>query len=124
MRGDLSRDFSYFLRLLRQGYRENSWREELGMKGHTRKRGKGWSYVMDVGADVETGQRKQRWVSGFATEREADKALRAALKGIDDGVDVRPTRQTLADYLADPKKGWLAAVRGQLRPKTFDSYEW
>ncbi len=46
------------------------------VRGHIRKRAKGWAYVIDLARDPATGKRKQKWVSGFATENTAEKAMR------------------------------------------------
>jgi hypothetical protein len=51
------------------------------MRGSVVKRGKTWSYVVDVGRDPVSGRRRQRWKGGFATKREAEQALARALTG-------------------------------------------
>ncbi|WP_372343030.1 MULTISPECIES: Arm DNA-binding domain-containing protein [Bacillus cereus group] len=33
------------------------------MKGHIRKRGTKWCIIVDIGADPETGKRRQKWLS-------------------------------------------------------------
>lgn len=33
------------------------------MKGHIRKRGTKWCIIVDIGADSETGKRRQKWFS-------------------------------------------------------------
>jgi len=45
--------------------------------------------------------------------------MRTALKGIDDGSDVQPSKATLSAYLTR----WLAAVKDQLRPTSHSAYE-
>ena len=39
------------------------------MRGHVRKRGERWAFVVELGRDPATGKRRQKWVSGFASER-------------------------------------------------------
>lgn len=39
------------------------------MKGHVRKRGSKWCFVLDLGKDETTGKRQQKWFSGFATKK-------------------------------------------------------
>jgi integrase len=39
------------------------------MRGHVRKRGNTWSYVIDVGTDPATGRRRQRTKGGFPTRK-------------------------------------------------------
>ena len=41
------------------------------MRGHVRKRGKTWSYVIEL-PRREDSKRNQKWVSGFATRKEAE----------------------------------------------------
>ncbi len=48
------------------------------MRGHTRKRGGSWSFVIALGRD-ESGRRKQRWVSGFRNQKEANHAMTETL---------------------------------------------
>jgi integrase len=67
------------------------------MKGHVRKRGDTWSYVVDVGGE---GPRQQKWRGGFRTRREAEVELRRVLTSIDRGGDPFPAEISLADYLA------------------------
>lgn len=45
------------------------------MKGYIRKRGKVYSYTVDIGRDPLTGKRKQKSKSGFKTKKEAQAAL-------------------------------------------------
>ncbi|APC65605.1 hypothetical protein AAV35_011355 [Salimicrobium jeotgali] len=44
------------------------------MKGYVRKRGKTWSFTVDLGIDPATGRRKQKTKSGFKTKKEAQAA--------------------------------------------------
>jgi integrase len=90
------------------------------MKGHTRRRGKGWAYVVDLGPDPATGKRRQEWKGGFASEKAADQALRERLGQVDRGEGVNRTTQTLAQYLLDE---WLPSSRSKVRPSTWASYE-
>ena len=67
------------------------------MKGHVRKRGDTWSYVVDVGGE---GPRQQKWRGGFRTRKEAEAELRRVLTSLDHGGDPFPAQISLADYLA------------------------
>jgi integrase len=89
------------------------------MRGHVRKRGKKWSVVVDVGTD-ERGKRKQRWHSGFATKRDAERALADLLAKQQRGEYVEPSRLTLGRFLEDE---WLPAVQRSVRPLTHAGYE-
>ncbi len=45
------------------------------MRGYVRRRGTKWCVVLDAGRDVETGKRRQKWISGFNTKEAAEDAL-------------------------------------------------
>jgi integrase len=89
------------------------------MRGHVRKRGQKWAYVVDVGRD-DDGRRIQKWGSGFERRKEAEAGLTEALENLRTGSYVEPAKLTVAQFLTDE---WLPAMRGSLRPSTFDSYE-
>jgi integrase len=88
------------------------------MRGHTRKRGKTWSVVVDVGRD-ENGRRKQRWHSGYRTQREAQTALTGLLSGLQRGDYVEPSKLTLRAFMGQ----WLDALRASVRPSTWATYQ-
>lgn len=88
------------------------------MRGHIRKRGRRWAVVVDVGRD-EGGRRQQRWRGGFATKREASAALTEILGSVQRGAYIEPSRQTVADFLAE----WLGSIRASVRPTTWATYE-
>ena len=86
------------------------------MKGHTRKRGKKWAFVID---DVrhEDGRRRQRWHSGFRTKREAEDALVRAVSQFQDGAYIATNRVTVGEWITR----WL--TRADRRPSTQALYE-
>jgi len=88
------------------------------VKGHVRKRGKGWAFVVDVPAGPE-GKRRQRWRSGFTTRREAERALAETIGQVHRGEYVERSRLTLGAFLSDE---WLPAIRASVRPSTRSSY--
>lgn len=53
------------------------------MRGHVHRRGRTWSYVVDIGRDPESGRRRQRTQGGFATRREAEELLARLVAGVD-----------------------------------------
>jgi integrase len=67
------------------------------MRGHVRRRGKGWVYVLDIARDPETGKRRRRWSRGHETKREAELELRKALGRVDAGDDPIPERLTVTE---------------------------
>jgi hypothetical protein len=77
------------------------------MNGRVFKRGKTWSYVVDVGLSAD-GRRRQRMKGGFATKREADRALRELIQRLDEGTYVQPSALTLGTFLTDE---WLPAMQ-------------
>jgi hypothetical protein len=80
------------------------------MRGSVVKRGKSWSYVVDVGRDAVSGCRRQRWKGGFATRRDAEQALARALTGevADAGL------LTVGAFLEQ----WFAGHAPSLKPST------
>jgi len=81
------------------------------MRGSVVKRGRTWSYVLDVGLDARTGRRRQRWKGGFVAKRDAEHALAARLAGVDGSPVGDAGGMSLAAYLDE----WLAAG-GSRRP--------
>lgn len=88
------------------------------MKGHVRKRGKKWVFVIDIGKD-ENGKRKQYWSRGFEKQREAEKAMNAMLHELNTGAYVAPSQDSFGEYIT----AWLEDKRSKIRPNTFRSYE-
>jgi integrase len=74
--------------------------------------------VVDVGRDPATGRRRQRTKGGFATRREAEKALGRALAAIGAGEFAGAGGLTLGAYL----ERWLAGALPALKPSTAKSY--
>jgi integrase len=80
--------------------------------------GKQWGFVVDV--PTLDGTRKQVRKQGFASEDEANDALRKLLDAHDDGTAVDPSKLTIARYLTER---WLSTLDGRnLSVGTLDSY--
>ncbi|MED0680652.1 tyrosine-type recombinase/integrase [Aneurinibacillus thermoaerophilus] len=90
------------------------------MKGHVRKRGNKWSFVIDIGRDESTGKRRQKRFSGFNTKKEAEKALAQKINELHTGQFVDATKETVGEYLSV----WLEDKKAQVRPGTWKSYRW
>jgi integrase len=89
------------------------------MRGSVFKRGRTWTYVLSLGRESVTGKRRQRWVGGFPTKRDAELALTRALAAHDSGVvAAAATGLTVARFLEE----WLEAVRPALKATTAKSY--
>lgn len=81
------------------------------------RRGSRWAFKLELPPDPATGKRRQKWVSGFATRREAQAArddARARLRG---GTYLAPSKETVGEYLTE----WLAGVRGEYSPGAYDA---
>ncbi len=91
-------------------------RDAEGRRVNCNKRHGSWYYVHELPADA-AGPRRQVTKGGFATEREARKALTESLAKLDRGTYVERTRQTVGDYLDQ----WLEG-KGRLRASTRRSY--
>ncbi|MCY6485341.1 site-specific integrase [Clostridium aestuarii] len=89
------------------------------MRGHVRKRGKTYSFVVDIGRD-ENNKRKQKWYSGYKTKKEAEKALNDTLNKIEKGEYFISENISLKNYL----RKWLEDyVELTLSTKTIKSYK-
>jgi integrase len=83
-----------------------------------RRIGKKWGFVVDV-ATLD-GDRKQVRRQGFATEGDANDALRELLDAHDSGTHVDASKLTVGQFL---KNRWLPTLEGRnLRATTLDSY--
>lgn len=89
------------------------------MAGHIAKKGNRYYPVVYGGINRSTGRDIRDWHDGFATRKEAERALAEIVKRKQDGDYRSPDRITLADYLNDR---WLPLKKSQLSRSTFDSY--
>ena len=91
------------------------------MKGHVRKRGNKWCFVVDLGKDPGTGKRRQKWYSGFSTKREAEKALSEMLAKLHRGDYVEPSRMSFGELI----RTWLEnRIKHNVSQKTYDTYKY
>ncbi|ACX51189.1 integrase family protein [Ammonifex degensii KC4] len=92
------------------------------MRGSIRKRvgkrGVYYDVVFDIGRDPVTGKRKQKWLRGFRTKKEAEAALAQAIAEVERGTYIDPEKVTLAEYL----KEWHAARKHKLSLRTWERY--
>lgn len=88
------------------------------MRGSVIKRNKTWSYVLYLGRDAD-GKKRQKWVGGFRTKRDAESALTAALERMRTGTWADAGQLTVGAYLEQ----WIPGMRSTVRPKTAASYE-
>lgn len=89
------------------------------MRGSVVKRGKKYSIVIFMGTD-ENGKKKQKWMSGFNTKKEAEKGLNRVLYEIDNNTFVNTDKILLRDYMND----WFENhVLNNLKKTTSDGYK-
>jgi integrase len=87
--------------------------------GHIRERSPGsWELRYSLGTDPATGKRRIATATVKGSRRAAEKELRRLLHTIDTGEHVDPSRLTVRDWLTT----WLAAVREEVAPKSFERY--
>lgn len=88
------------------------------MRGHLRERSPGhWGIVIDA-RDLRTGKRKRRWHAFRGTKREAQVECARLIAEQAGGIQIDPTRITLAEYF----ERWLEHMRGQASPRTVERY--
>ena len=88
------------------------------MRGHVRKRGKKWCIVVDLGQN-ENGKRKQKWISGFKTKKEAEHDLSRVLNDLLNDTYVEPNKLTVNEYI----KKWLEFKKTKVSVRTIEIYE-
>jgi hypothetical protein len=88
------------------------------LRGHVRKRGKAWSIIVDLGLDADN-KRKQKWVGGFATKKEAEAALTEFIYKMKTGGYVEPSKEILVDFL----RKWLE-TKTRISSQTRFGYEY
>jgi len=87
------------------------------MRGHVRKRGKKWCFVVDL--PTIDGKRKQKWYSGYKTKKEAEKEMNRILNEINNNTLVIPNDSTIDEYLTY----WLDSYKDKLSPTTISGYK-
>ena len=72
-----------------------------------------WSFRIDVGRDPETGRRRQRWVGGFKTRKEAQAALaRMITTSVREPTSSRRSRRSATTWRSGSKRS-----RGRSGPR-------
>jgi integrase len=92
------------------------------MRGTVTQKVKGgpWYVVIDLGRDLVTNKRRQKWHSGFRTRKAAETELTKLLRQLQTGEYVEPSHLTLGEYL----RKWLTNYALQaVSGKTFERYE-
>jgi integrase len=87
------------------------------MKDGLVKRGSKWSYVLRV-PDLISGRTKQKWIGGFASEKEARSARDKARVSVNAGIYVSPSKITVGEFL----RKWMDIHALRLKPSTETGY--
>jgi len=95
------------------------------MKGHKRRRtNDSWTLTVEAGRDPVTGRRKQKFRTFKGTERQAETAVARFIAEVDMGVDVEPSRPTVAVYLGEWLDRQAHKVQARsLKRRTFERYQ-
>lgn len=83
------------------------------MKGSFYKRGKTWSFMIDIGKDLQTGERNQLGRGGFQTKKEAQAAAAEILAEVNRGTYVKEEKITFEEL----SKRWLDHYSKHGKPK-------
>ena len=86
---------------------------------YKRKTGSGVLYYAVIEAPPVKGKRRQDWGRGYATRKEADRALRERMAAVEARTYVPGRRLTLGEYLIDH---WLPLMRDRIKPTTLTGY--
>ncbi len=70
--------------------------------------GASWAFIMDIGKDPKTGERKQKKKGGFRTKKEAEAASAILKNEINQGLYVEETDVTFEDFAYE----WLSLYEG------------
>jgi integrase len=87
--------------------------------GHIRQRSpKSFEIRYSLGTDRATGKDRYATATVVGSRKDAERELRRRLRTLDTGEHVDPNRITVAKWLAD----WLATVRSEVAPKSYERY--
>lgn len=76
---------------------------------YVRKRGKTWSYTVDIGRDQVTGERNQDTKGGFRTKKEAELAASSVELEVSQGTFVKESKTTFQEF----SETWLNLYKKQ-----------
>jgi len=82
-----------------------------------RRRGRSWLVTVELGRDPLTGRRRRVNLT-TSTRREAEREEARLRHEVATGIDIEPSKITLAEYLGR----WLESMRPNLGPRTFERY--
>lgn len=81
---------------------------------YIRKRGKTWSYTVDVGKNLVTGEREQDTKGGFRTKKDAELAAADVEVQVAEGTFIKQTKKSFREFA----ESWLVfyAATGEVKP--------
>lgn len=88
------------------------------MRGHVRKHGTGWQYVVNLGKDPITGKRKTHSKGGFTKKKDCETALAKKISDIESGNYFEPQKISIVDFM----KYWLESRSTKLSPSSIKRY--
>ena len=89
------------------------------MKGSFRKRGKTWSFSVDIGKDPVSGKRRQKTKGGFRTKKEAQKACADLIHELEGGTYIEDSHLTVSSFFEQYTD---TMIRPHRRPSTLNNY--
>src|SRR5690349_6977540 len=82
------------------------------------RRGNTWSYRLDLGADLVTGDRQRENKGGFGSEDAAWKAALESQARLEQGRHIKPSQRKVAEFLDE----WLNIAEDAVKPSTYQNY--
>jgi integrase len=92
------------------------------MKGHVRKRGNKYSFVIDIGRKPD-GSRNRKWFSGYDSKKEAETACAEKITELNQGKYVEPTKKNVEQYMYEWLEHKITNKRKPIRTSTYDNYK-
>ncbi len=85
-----------------------------------RKGSSNYTIVLQLGLDMESGKREQRWITAGPSKREAEKQMAKLIHELDNGSYIKSDKTTVAQYL----QRWLVECRKpSLSPRSYERYK-
>ena len=79
-----------------------------------------WYFSVDIGTDAATGRRKRKKVGGYATKREAEKAMTEVASKVNHNQFVDGSKQSVRAFLVDE---WLPTMEMAIEGSTWTGYK-
>jgi integrase len=82
------------------------------------RRGEFWAFLLTLGPDSVSGERRRRYGGGYATEKIALAAAVEAKQSVESGTDVAPSQRSVSAFFTE----WLDTVKHELKPSSYVNY--